>query len=84
MINQEELLLLPIALGFSISIMFFIVTLLMVFYIGFWMISLMKLLLDNGDYCIPLYWLPRQSALDCFCISWIKTSYLKFHKLTSD
>ena len=30
------------------------------------MVSLIKLLLDNGDYCIPLYWLPRQSALDCF------------------
>ena len=48
------------------------------------MVSLTKLLLDNGDYCIPLYWLPRQSALDYFCMSWIETSYLNFHKLTSD
>ena len=30
------------------------------------MVSFIKLLLDNGDYCMPLYWLPKQSALDCF------------------
>ena len=48
------------------------------------MVCLIKLLPDNGFYCILLYWLPRQSALYCFCISWIETSYLNFHKLTSD
>ena len=48
------------------------------------MVSLTKLLLDNGDYRIQLYWLPSQSALDCFCISWIETSYHNFYKLTSD
>ena len=29
------------------------------------MFSFIKLLLDNGDYCMPLYWLPKQSALGC-------------------
>ena len=49
------------------------------------MVFLIKLLLDNGGYCIALYWLPRQSAMDgFFCISWIETSYLNFHKVTSD
>ena len=48
------------------------------------MVCLIKLLLDNELYSILLYWLPRQSALDCFCISWIETSYLNFYKLTSD
>ena len=48
------------------------------------MVRFIKLPLDYGDYCMPLYWLPKQSALDCFLHFLDRGSCLTCHKLTSD
>ena len=39
------------------------------------MVIFIKLLLDTGDYCMPLYWLLKQSALDC-CLHFLDRDIL--------